>query len=270
MLQEVFALTPAVCSRYIRFGLSLLLKVLRQIPEGKICWPTANEFPALASRISAKYPLLQHAFGFADGLNLPVEVSGNSDIENAYYNGWTCQHYCSSVFTFASDGTIIHATLNAPGSWHDAMVAGELYNKLRNHNYFIVADTAFPHTRGDIRNKIKTPIKTGDRLPSNRQELAECLAFSAQVVSARQAAEWGMRAIQGSFGRLRVPLPIGDSTYRLHLLECCIRSHQVRTRLVGVNQIAEVYESNEYESNSQGNNYLHNTNRIARFYNIVL
>lgn len=61
------------------------------------------------------------------------------------------------------------------------------------------------------------------------------------MLSYRQTAEWGMRSIQGSFGRLRMPLPINDEQFRADLLECVFRLHQVRTRRIGHNEIREVY-----------------------------
>ena len=50
-----------------------------------------------------------------------------------------------------------------------------------------------------------------------------------------------MRELQGSFGRLRVPLEIGDMEKRADLIESCFRLHNLCTRLVGINQIRNVY-----------------------------
>jgi len=50
-----------------------------------------------------------------------------------------------------------------------------------------------------------------------------------------------MRTIQGSFGRLRVPLDINDEIGRQELLESCVRLNNIRTRCVGINQIRSVY-----------------------------
>ena len=70
-----------------------------------------------------------------------------SRLQNAYYNGWTCSHYCSNILTFAPDGTIIHAILNAPGSWHDLNIAKRLYQMLMTNtpvDYCIINETASP------------------------------------------------------------------------------------------------------------------------------
>ncbi len=60
-------------------------------------------------------------------------------------------------------------------------------------------------------------------------------------VSFRQTAEWGNRQLQGTFGRLRVPLDIGNAEKRGDLLEVCFRLNNLRTRRIGINQIRTVY-----------------------------
>lgn len=50
-----------------------------------------------------------------------------------------------------------------------------------------------------------------------------------------------MRTLQGSFGRLRVPLRISDPHRRKRLLEICIRLSNVRAWCVGISQIRAVY-----------------------------
>jgi len=50
-----------------------------------------------------------------------------------------------------------------------------------------------------------------------------------------------MRTIQGSFGRLRVPLKISSERQRSHLIEICLRLTNVRARCVGISQIRNVY-----------------------------
>lgn len=84
-------------------------------------------------------------------------------------------------------------------------------------------------------------MKSGTRLPADPQERAKVQAFDSQLLSYRQAAEWGMRAIQGSFGRLRIPLDINHAARRGDLLEVIMRLYQIRARRVVINQIRTVY-----------------------------
>lgn len=104
-------------------------------------------------------------------------------------------------------GEIIAAVLNAPGSWHDANVCRPIFEKIRQHvpdGYYAITDTAFPRGSALIAGKIKAPLKGGQRITADPVEQAKILQLNRQLLSYRQTAEWGMRGMQGSFGRLRV------------------------------------------------------------------
>ena len=51
-----------------------------------------------------------------------------------------------------------------------------------------------------------------------------------------------MRSLQGSFARLRIPMEIQGDGARSDILEICVRLHNIRSRLVGISQIRNVYE----------------------------
>jgi hypothetical protein len=134
--------------------------------------------------------------------------------------------------------------INSPGSWHDAHIARPIFNILRTKvpdGYFLVADTAFPRGPDSIAGKICAPLKSGDRLPGDPVQCQDLLAYNWQLLSYRQTAEWGMRTLQGAFGRLRVPLPISSENHRHHRIEICARLSNVRARCVGISQIQSVY-----------------------------
>jgi hypothetical protein len=186
--------------------------------------------------------------------------------------------FTPNIFVFAPDGTLIHATLNAPGSWHDAAVSRELFRQLLHETpmeYWIIGDTAFP-TSDDMQGRIVTPPKSSfNNYPTDPDECWRFIAFCEELVSARQAAEWAMRCLQGSFGRLRVPMPADDAEYRYRLLEVCCRLHNVQTRLEGINQIKTVYEAQQQHSEqfSELSDLLFGGNkrneRIRRYYHFV-
>jgi hypothetical protein len=99
-LQEI----PPTVSRYIAFGLEILLNILRRIPDSRIQWPrTQQQFENYTNLIMARHPWLHGAFGIIDGLNLMVETADDIDVENATYNGWLFEHFISSVLVFAPD-----------------------------------------------------------------------------------------------------------------------------------------------------------------------
>ncbi|KAJ7224651.1 hypothetical protein GGX14DRAFT_387324 [Mycena pura] len=93
-LQQIFALIPTTISRYITFGLKILLAVLRQMPDAAICWPSGvEEFTAYNDLIIERHPRLTGAFATIDGLNLPVQTAEDEEAENATYNRWLCEHF---------------------------------------------------------------------------------------------------------------------------------------------------------------------------------
>ncbi|KAG8723227.1 hypothetical protein FRC09_004209 [Ceratobasidium sp. 395] len=244
-LQQIFAIVPSVLSRYVRMCLPILLEALKNIPEGVIRWPTPDQMTEYSHLINARHPEIDGAFGFLDGLSLPVAASGDPAVENANYNGWLHKHKISNIIAFAPDGTIIFCTINAPGSWHDANVAQNVYGKLLHNTpdgRFLIADTAFPKLQQRLLDKIHTPLRArtdlGHLTPAERRA---AIKYSNHVTSARQAVEWGMRAIQGAFGRLRMPLDANDTEWRCTVIETCFRMHNLRTRLVEINQIRTVY-----------------------------
>jgi len=139
---------------------------------------------------------------------------------------------------------VIAARTNAPGSWHDARLAHQIYASLRDHTppgYYIVADTAFPCGTNDIQGWICAPLKQGQHVQGSVTEINERMAFNREVLSYRQTAEWGMRGIQGALGRLHVPLEIANKDSRGDLIKICIRLHNLRAIRVGINQIRSVY-----------------------------
>ena len=87
------------------------------------------------------------------------------------------------------------------------------------------------------------PLQDGDPLPLDEDERRFVLAHSRAVLSYRQTAEWGMRQLQGSFGRLTLPLDINDRNHRSNLLEACFRLHNLKARLIGINEIRNVYSN---------------------------
>ena len=180
-------------------------------------------------------------------------------------------------------GTAIAAKLNAPGSWHDSRIAKPIYEKLRTRTpegFYLVADTAFPRGAKQIEGRIRAPIKSGQRIRGTTEEIQERLAFDHELLSYRQTPEWGVRGLQGSFGRLRIPLEIGRQNERGDLIELCVRLNNVRAELVGINQIRTVYmplwkqTREEEETWANFENMLFSdqrrSDRVARFHNVAI
>jgi hypothetical protein len=103
---------------------------------------------------------------------------------------------------------VVASAVNAPGSWHDSEIATncKLYDKLQSifgsSGGKAVVDSAFSKRRCPFM------IKSGKRKPG---ETAGQTIIQQQATSLRQCAEWGMRAIQGSYPRLKDKLLFSES-----------------------------------------------------------
>jgi hypothetical protein len=105
-LQTLFALTPSTVSQYLYYSLHILVHILQHnIPEAQIKWPSdEDKFWQLTELIAARYSMLWGAFGFMDGLKLPLAVSSDPTWENATYNGWLHNHFTSNVLVQSPEG----------------------------------------------------------------------------------------------------------------------------------------------------------------------
>lgn len=243
-LQLASGLTPTVFSVALNMGLDILYELLPTIPDAQIRWPSVEEMAELSSVVRLKMgDVLPSTWGMVDGLNLRIEEPFEPDIQNAYFNQWLQGVYCSSVFVFRADGPIAWSRLNCPGSWHDARIAYPLYGKLLRScplPYNVVSDTAFPRTKL-MESKIWAGRKVGDVEPADRREARKQQNRHAAITYMRQSAEWGMRQLQGQFGRLKGVLP-RSANKRRKILAVIAGLYNFRCRQVGLNQIRTVYD----------------------------
>jgi hypothetical protein len=65
--------------------------------------------------------------------------------------------------------------------------------------------------------------------------------INAQATSAWQSAEWGMRALQASFPRLKDKFYYEEGGERKRMLKFLVLLYNFRARRVGINQIRSVY-----------------------------
>jgi hypothetical protein len=70
---------------------------------------------------------------------------------------------------------------------------------------------------------------------------ARQLRFQREATSMRQAAEWGMRALQGSFPRLKSPIRYEEFGERRQILETAVLLFNWRANTVGINQLRTVF-----------------------------
>lgn len=76
--------------------------------------------------------MLRSVYEAADGLKLLLGQTGDSVIQEMFYNGWSQDHYVSNLFVFSSSRVVLACVINVPGSMHDSSIAewGNLYHKL--------------------------------------------------------------------------------------------------------------------------------------------
>jgi hypothetical protein len=230
---------------YLRFGRRVIVEALKSDALAMIAIPSEEIIVSYQEAVGAIYPLLSNVWSTMDGLKLYLQQSGNSEIQARYYNGWTHGHYVTSIFVFFPDRTIPIAFFNVPGSVYDSQVAhwGRVYDKLGA----VYADTGGKCTVDSAFGKVNRPflIKSSqDYLVSampTRHEQRVDIQRKRQATSMRQAAEWGMRAIQSSFPRLKDMLVYEDTGERRILMKMVCLLYNLRARTVGINQIKNVF-----------------------------
>jgi hypothetical protein len=186
-----------------------------------------------------KHPALNGVWCCMDGLKLYLQQVGDANTQNNFYNGWTHNHNLTSVFVFCPDGTISICCYNLPGSIHDSLVAewGHIYPKLETVFNTVrgrcAVDSAFSFQRYPFL------VKSGQRHPATNSyvEFASEFEINKEATAMRQSAEWGMRAIQSSFPRLKDHFVYEENGERKLLLKMMILLYNLCARKVGINQI---------------------------------
>lgn len=249
-LCPIFGLVPTSVNVWFDYGLTVLYRTLKVMHDARITWPTVEEMKESTQLLQENREfghLLKGVFAVVDGGRMPCADYNDPDLQNAYYEGYTCSVEVTNLFVFNFMGELIHAAINYPASWHDdklAYASGVLYPKLEDEmtppGFSIFGDSAFV-TR-TMEGKLVRSRKTNETsdIPKDAVLAAVDIIMQRVMPSERQSAEWGIRSLKGPFGILRLPLP-SFSRKRYKLLCTCARLLNLRTRLVGLNQIRTVY-----------------------------
>jgi hypothetical protein len=125
-----------------------------------------------------------------------------------------------------------------PGTVHDSNIAviGNIYDKLGAiYNLTggkCTVDSAF------ARNTYPFLIKSCKLLPDMTLDEIE---VARNATSMHQSSEWGMRAFQASFPRIKDCITIEYRGQRKLMMKLMVHLYNLRTRKVGINQILNVY-----------------------------
>lgn len=255
-LCPMFGLVPSSLQIWVDYGMEVLSKVFKDKHNGhfNVEWPDESAMKASSDNLVKNRPngrLLKGIFAVVDGGRLPCADYNDVNVQNAFYESYTCNVEVTNIFVFNFFGEVIHAGVNYPGSWHDsklATVSGLMHPKLGNEmtppGYAILGDSAFSSLMSVSGGKVVRARKSGEtrEIPISASLAAIDLVLQRVLPSERQSAEWGIRCLKGPFGRLRLPLS-AVATRRGRLLRVCVHLLNLRTRVVGLNQIRTTYAS---------------------------
>ena len=238
-LQMIFGMTATNVSVYLRFGRRLVIRILHKHPEAKLGIPSDEKIKQYQEAIGSRHKNLKNVWCTMDGLKLLLEQAPDCVIQNNFYNGWTHDHYVTSVFVFCPDGTIPIETYNVPGCIHDSMIAdwGEIYEKMstvyERTGGQVTVDSAFCRANNEFLIK-SSQANLDDDDPN-------AFVVNIEATAMRQSAEWGMRALKASFPRLKDRFIYEEYGERRLYFKFLLLIYNVRARRVGINQIQNTY-----------------------------
>ena len=257
----IFGITPSACSRILNKMLDRIVSRLRFHPYARVKFPNNEKMQQFASMIESREPSVSDVIGFMDGVSLTSECTDERTTQNAYYCGYSCDTMVNNIFAYGPDGKVFFCAINYPGSWADGSVTARFFHHIKKRigEYKICVDQGFPRS-GEASGILVGPIpeRSARRLVSSARD--RLLKLSNVYTSLRQASEWGMRGLQGSFPRCKKRLPT-DNLLRRKILEAIIFIHNFRTEVVGLLQIKTVFDP-EYERSITLKGY----DRIAQYY----
>lgn len=213
---------------------------LRKWDKAEIKVPTEATAREWARLIENYEPRLRGCFGFADGKIVPLQHDSRWTLQNLYYNGMDKVHAVKLLTAFGASGEIFAFGANYPSTFHDSKTTTSLglTRALQQFptNLWIATDTAFPaspHVRRKLTENETATLSTQD---ANDAEL-----LGSVLSRVRCGSEWGNGGMDKCFQILTQPLPCRRDKWRAMLLEVIARLWNVRTRCMGVNQIATVF-----------------------------
>ena len=257
----LFGVTPSVCSRVINMMLKKVVRGLRSHPFAQVKFPDAVKMREFADMIQEREPLVSDIIGFMDGVSFPAECTDERVEQNSYYCGYDCDTMVNNVFAYGPDGKVFFAAINFPGSWADGSMTARFLGHLKAKigEYKICVDQGFPRS-GDAYGTLVGPVTKRAARRLHRDVRDYLLRISNVHTSLRQASEWGMRGLQGTFPRCKKRLP-SDSEQRRLVLESIVLVHNFRTEYVGYSQIKSVFDP-EYVRVEN----LHGYDQISQYY----
>ncbi len=257
----IFGITPSACSRIVNKMLHRVVNRLRYHRSARVKFPNEAKMQEFAAMIEFSEPIAKDVIGFMDGVSMASECTDERLTQNAYYCGYDCDTMVNNIFAYGPDGKVFFCAINYPGSWADGTLTRRFlpHIKKRIGEYKICVDQGFPRS-GDASGILVGPVPERSARRLHRDMRDHLLALSNVYTSLRQASEWGMRGLQGSFPRCKKRLP-SNSLVRRRVIESIVLIHNFRTECIGLNQIKTVFDP-EYERYQTLEGY----DRISQYY----
>ena len=228
-LELIFGVGHTVVGRSIAAGIDKLSDALKRMPQAAIRFPNHSKQRLWARMVRDTYgpgPYPERCFfGFVDGLRMTIMEPGDADEQQLFYNGWTRTVNIVNVLAFAPTGEIWFAIINLPGTYNDYTAASDLFERLhtdaRLPGYAILGDSAFSSNETD---RVVATENFDPELPEVTRQQRDAWPKYQKMV--RKAVEWGMRTVQATWPRLKMPLS-NSIERRDSVITCCLRLHNV-------------------------------------------
>ena len=184
------------------------------------------------------YLFLTDVWCTMDGLKFTLEQSGDAQIQECFYNGWSHYHYVSSVLCFCPDRTTPIAFIHIPGAVHGSQIAeyGIIYDKLEVYwcdGKLFTIDSAF----GNVHKECL--IKSSQELIHIQSYRAQRITRDATTMS--RSAEWGMCDFQSSMPHTKDRMKFEEHGERKVTLPMMILLYNLQARMVGINYMHSFY-----------------------------
>ena len=174
MLCPIFGIVPASLSVWLDYSPEVLLRVVKKPSRAdfEIRWPNEGEMRASSMLLQNNRtygPYLKGVFAVPDGGRMPCADYTDTNLQNAYFEGFTQGVEVTNLFVWNFYGEIVHAGVNFPGSWHDTKLAGAsglyyptLSDELTPPGYAILGDSAFVNHTSVTNGKVLRGRKTNE------------------------------------------------------------------------------------------------------------
>lgn len=96
----LFGCVPSSAHRYLKKMLARAAPILRKYPHAQVKFPDIPEMARLADLVAHREPLVRNVVSFIDGCSIKIECTSEPNIQNAYYDGFTCDTCVNNVFLF--------------------------------------------------------------------------------------------------------------------------------------------------------------------------